>query len=140
MIQYDTIKKEVLLFLKERIIILTKNLLILLSVCISYYIFHTLTGLGVLCPLNSLTGLLCPLCGVSRMFIALFKLDFKSALYFNGAFLILKKKRKKNSTIVFSKVSVGATINVILASIKTKERISCLSPLFLIFSSLFCIQ
>lgn len=41
----------------------------------------------------------------------------------DGAFLMLKKKRKNNSTIVFSKVSVGATINVILASIKTKEKI-----------------
>lgn len=76
-------------FLRKRVVLLAKVLLILLAVGIVYFTIYTFWGIGILCPLNSLTGLLCPYCGVSRMFISLIKLNFKSALYYNFAFLLL---------------------------------------------------
>lgn len=75
--------------MKKRAILLFKGICILLTVCIVYYIFYSITNLGIVCPLNRLTGLLCPLCGASRMFVSLSHFDFRSALYFNGAFLLL---------------------------------------------------
>ena len=75
--------------MKKRVILLLKSMGILLAVCIVYFILYTTMGIGIVCPINRLTGLLCPLCGVSRMFASLLKFDFESALYFNAAFLLL---------------------------------------------------
>ncbi len=78
-----------LLFLKNRAILLLKGIGIFSAVCIIYYVIYRTMGLGIVCPLNKLTGLLCPVCGASRMLVSLLHFDFRSALYFNGAFLLL---------------------------------------------------
>lgn len=75
--------------MKQRIILLIKSLSILLTISIVYLIVYSLSGIGLICPLNALTNLLCPFCGISRMCISLLKLDFESALYFNSACLFL---------------------------------------------------
>ena len=75
--------------MKKRTILLIKSLSILLTISIVYLIFYSLSGIGLLCPLNALTNLLCPFCGVSRMFMSLLKFDFESAIYFNSACLLL---------------------------------------------------
>lgn len=75
--------------MKQRAIEVIKNAAIILAVGIAYYIFYSLTGIGLKCPLFELTGLLCPGCGMSRMFVSIFTFDFSSAFYYNAALLIL---------------------------------------------------
>ncbi len=45
-------------------------------------------GFGIHCPVHYFTGFKCPGCGVSRMFISLMKLDFKSAFEANRLLLV----------------------------------------------------
>ena len=75
--------------MKKRAIELFRNVGILLAIGIGYYIFHSITDIGIKCPFYLLTGFLCPGCGISRMFLALISLDFSSALYFNAAAFVL---------------------------------------------------
>ena len=75
--------------LKERARETLKNTLVILSLGIAYYLFCTLTNWGLPCPLYSITGILCPGCGLSRMCLAVIRLDFSSALYYNAAFFVL---------------------------------------------------
>ena len=46
-------------------------------------------GVGVPCPVYALTGLSCPGCGVSRMCLALLRLDFAEAFRQNRCVLLL---------------------------------------------------
>lgn len=41
------------------------------------------------CPLNRLTGLKCPGCGVTRMILRILHLDFKTAFFYNPAIFCL---------------------------------------------------
>ena len=45
-----------------------------------YYLINRFTGFGIPCAFRVATGLPCPSCGISHMFIHIFALDFKSAL------------------------------------------------------------
>lgn len=60
------------------------NSAIVLIVGIAYFIFIKIVGKGFPCVLHSLTGLNCPGCGISRMFISLASLDFKAAFSYNA--------------------------------------------------------
>ncbi|MBE6718648.1 MAG: DUF2752 domain-containing protein [Ruminococcaceae bacterium] len=68
---------------KERIIILIKNTLPVLVILLLYYFFVLITGIGIPCIFKKITGLRCPGCGISRMFMALFSLDFVKAARYN---------------------------------------------------------
>ncbi len=57
---------------------------IILLVGFAYFIFVKLTDLGIPCVFNLLTGLHCPGCGISRMFVSLASLDFKAAFGYNA--------------------------------------------------------
>ena len=50
---------------------------------------YRLTGLGIPCPLHTLTGLDCPFCGSTRMAAALLEGDLNAAWHFNAAILVL---------------------------------------------------
>jgi hypothetical protein len=50
---------------------------------------YRLTGLGIPCPLHTLTGLDCPFCGSTRMAAALLDGDLNAAWHFNAAVLVL---------------------------------------------------
>jgi hypothetical protein len=50
---------------------------------------YRLSGLGIPCPLHTLTGLDCPFCGATRMAAALLEGDLNAAWHFNAAVLIL---------------------------------------------------
>ncbi len=54
-----------------------------------YAFFVSVTGLGVPCLFRLATGLLCPGCGVSRMCMALLRLDFGAAFEANPAVFCL---------------------------------------------------
>jgi len=50
---------------------------------LAYLVFCLLTGLRLPCPIYTVTGLLCPGCGITRMMLALARLDFSSAFAAN---------------------------------------------------------
>ncbi len=66
-----------------------KIALVIFMIGATYAVVTLLLGAGIPCPFHALTGLLCPGCGVSRMFLSLFRLDFASALRYNAAVLCL---------------------------------------------------
>ena len=56
-----------------------RDIAIIIIVGFLYYLFYRFTGLGIPCAFHKITGLPCPSCGISHMFIHLAALDFKSA-------------------------------------------------------------
>lgn len=66
-----------------------KPLLAVVFVGICYYFWILVTGLKIPCIFNELTGFLCPGCGITRMFMALFRLDFKTAFGYNQAMFFI---------------------------------------------------
>ncbi|MCQ2516850.1 MAG: DUF2752 domain-containing protein [Saccharofermentans sp.] len=60
-----------------------RDILIAICIGIAYFIIIQITGHGLPCTFLKLTGLPCPSCGITRMFISLSRLDFKSAYQFN---------------------------------------------------------
>ena len=57
---------------------------ILLLLGIAYYLFIRITGWGIPCMVYSLTGTYCSGCGITRMCMALVKLDFAAAVHYNA--------------------------------------------------------
>ena len=70
-----------------------KKLLILTALILgsgmAYYLFVRFTGFAVPCIIYKSTGLYCITCGITRMFVALFSLDFISAAQNNLLVLAL---------------------------------------------------
>lgn len=54
-----------------------------------YALICNIIGFALPCIFNTVTGLQCPGCGVSRMCLALLRFDFKAAFYANPAILCL---------------------------------------------------
>lgn len=48
-----------------------------------YYLWGTLTGLFLPCMFYRATGIMCPGCGSSRMFLSMLRFDFVSAFWYN---------------------------------------------------------
>lgn len=69
--------------MRERLIETVKKYAVILAVGATYLLFVLLTGIGIPCVFNKLTGWLCPACGVSRMIISAVKLDFVAAFHYN---------------------------------------------------------
>ncbi len=63
-----------------------KDVIIFLFVGFVYYMIYRLTGWGLPCAFRKITGLPCPSCGISHMFIHMAAGDFKSA-YKDNQFL-----------------------------------------------------
>lgn len=61
---------------------------ILLGVGLIYYVFVSLTKMGIPCPVRLITGFQCPGCGISRMLMALIRLDFAEAFRYNPVVLL----------------------------------------------------
>lgn len=61
---------------------------IFIAICVGliYYCIVRFTGLGFECFYYKATGLPCPSCGITRMFLSLSKLDFVSAFHYNQFF------------------------------------------------------
>lgn len=55
----------------------------------AYVLWLKLTGKGLPCVVNASTGLLCPGCGCSRMFLALLRGDLGAAWGYNPVTLVL---------------------------------------------------
>ena len=69
--------------MKERLNKTVKKYVIVLLCGAAYALFVYFTGWGIPCPINLITGLECPACGVSRMLMAMIRFDFISAFYYN---------------------------------------------------------
>lgn len=68
---------------KGRFILILKKVLYVLVIGIGYYIFTKITGWALPCFFNKIFGVYCPGCGITRMFQAVFSLDFKLAAQAN---------------------------------------------------------
>ena len=69
--------------MRERIIKLSMPVAVVAVIGFAYLLIHELTGFSVPCPVNLVTGLYCPGCGVSRMFFCLFRMDIAGAFSSN---------------------------------------------------------
>ena len=74
--------------MRKRFFRVLKKYLIVLGAGILYFVFTSVTKIGIPCPFYYLTGLQCPGCGVSRMLMALLRFDFVSAFHYNPAVLL----------------------------------------------------
>ena len=63
--------------------------LLVLVAGLAYAAFCAWTGWGIPCIFHLVTGLQCPGCGVSRMLLALLRLDFREAFRANPALLCM---------------------------------------------------
>lgn len=54
-----------------------------------YYVFTLLTNFAIPCIIYKYTGIQCPGCGVTRMFLSLIKFDFYNAFLYNPVVFIL---------------------------------------------------
>lgn len=61
----------------------------LIAVGITYFVIIKTTGLTIPCYINSKTGLLCPGCGITRMFLNLSKFQFVDAFFCNPVIFVL---------------------------------------------------
>ena len=73
---------------KERLRKTVVKYSVILGIALAYLIFVLLTGLGIPCLFSKITGLRCVGCGISRMLLALIRLDFASAFRYNAYLLI----------------------------------------------------
>ncbi|MEG1858689.1 MAG: DUF2752 domain-containing protein [Pseudoflavonifractor sp.] len=62
---------------------------LLVTAGLAYALFVRSTGWSIPCPFHLVTGLLCPGCGVTRMCLALLRLDFAGAWAANPGLMLL---------------------------------------------------
>ena len=74
--------------MRKRFFRVLKKYLIVLGAGILYFVFTTVTKIGIPCPFHLITGFQCPGCGISRMLISLARLDFVSAFQHNPFILL----------------------------------------------------
>lgn len=111
---------------------------------ILYYVIILQTGFSIPCIIYETTGIYCAACGITRMFSALFRLDFISAAKSNIFALVLilptiifafKKGRKylKNGKLKLSKseiiiIAIVLALAVIFMVLRNLPQFSFLSP------------
>lgn len=74
---------------KVRIVRSLQKLAMVLGAGLAYYLFVRLTGWGIPCIFYLVSGFYCPGCGVSRMCMALLRLDLPAAFRANPLLMIL---------------------------------------------------
>ena len=65
--------------MKQRLTKTIQSYLIIFSAGLLYYIVNIIFNIKIPCVFNKITGLYCPGCGISRMFISLFSGEIKTA-------------------------------------------------------------
>jgi hypothetical protein len=61
----------------------------IVGIGLAYVIFIKIVGRGIPCIFNVITGLRCPGCGITRMCMALWQLDFRSAFHYHPVVMCL---------------------------------------------------
>lgn len=64
-----------------------RNSLLVFIVMVSI-IYGILQFFGITCPIKFMTGVSCPSCGMTRAYLSLLRLDFKSAYYYHPLFVL----------------------------------------------------
>ena len=64
-------------------------LIVIITLGAAYYALMRLTGLSLFCPVNKLTGLACPGCGVTHFFVHILHFEFAEAFRENLAISVL---------------------------------------------------
>ena len=62
-----------------------KPIAFILAIGFIYAVFYLAAGFGIPCPFKAVTGLYCPGCGISRMFMYMLRFDFPAAFSSNCA-------------------------------------------------------
>lgn len=75
--------------MKERAMRCLKTAGVLVTAGLAYGLFVMKTGWAVPCAFRKITGLLCPGCGISRMCIALMRLDLRAAFHYHPLVMLL---------------------------------------------------
>ena len=71
---------------KEFLIIMAKHVGVGGAALVMFYIFSKL--FGSICPTYRFFGICCPFCGMTRAHLAVLKLDFSTAMYYNPVFFL----------------------------------------------------
>ena len=66
-----------------------KEVIIILAILLLYFILNVTISFSVPCLFHEITGLYCPGCGITRMIIAIYKLDFYQAFRYNPLVFIM---------------------------------------------------
>lgn len=61
----------------------------LILIAVTYYLIFNKFHIGIPCLFNKLTNLLCPGCGITRCFFAIFEGEFQKAFNYNQLVFIL---------------------------------------------------
>lgn len=98
-----------------------KNLIFFLMIGSAYYLLRRYTHFAIHCPFRTISGYLCPGCGITTMIMALGRFDFIGAYYanpflfitlpfivFETVYMLLGKRSKKNDIAVW--VYVGLLV------------------------------
>ena len=64
-------------------------IIFILIILVTYLIYYSFTGNGIPCMFKKLTGLYCPGCGITRMFLSLLRFDIYQAFRYNPLVFIL---------------------------------------------------
>lgn len=134
--------------LKRRLRHVLLNVIEIISVGVVYYIFIRLFKVALPCPIYALFGKYCPGCGISRMCVSLFHLDFQAAYLSNRFLFILSPflliyfiwksieyirfgytKTGKIETAVIFVIAIGAIAFMIL---RNMEQFAFLQPVGMI--------
>lgn len=75
--------------MKSRLLKILKPVATTLALGFTYVVIYKLTGFSLFCPIKKFTGLYCPGCGVSRMFLHLLRLDFAGAFSSNCVLFVM---------------------------------------------------
>lgn len=74
--------------MKERLKKELKRLAIIVSTGVIYLIFVSVTDIRIPCVFKVITGFDCPACGITRMFVSIAKMDFKTAFSYNSVIFV----------------------------------------------------
>ena len=69
--------------MKKRLFNVLKRYSLILLVLLGYLAWVLITDIKIPCLIYQITSFQCPSCGITRMCLALSRLDFKSAFYYN---------------------------------------------------------
>ena len=74
---------------KKRLKKVIKSVAVVVLMGSLYAIFVKVSGWALPCPIKLVTGYFCPGCGITRMCLALLRLDFEAAFYANRLLFFL---------------------------------------------------
>ena len=131
--------------MKERKKTMTIFILVSALILIGYALLFKFTGIGIPCPIHEVLHLNCPGCGISRMFIAIFELNFYQAFRYNPLLFIslpfaitlavdgIKAYVNDRETKIFSKIPMFVWIIILVivigyGIIRNIEPFTFLSP------------